>query len=143
VGLFILRLLTLSPFSPVNAQLDDLSPWADTETGFAPDVGLADGWNASYPEFEGTAALPDNNDGATGSDGDGDGGGDIDPDPGLDLNSTLAGRAAKDFYLRVMPLGASITQGVHSSDNNGYRKWLRQQLRFKGWNVNSERSHPM
>ncbi|KAK3315918.1 carbohydrate esterase family 3 protein [Apodospora peruviana] len=48
----------------------------------------------------------------------------------------LGRRAAKDFYLRVMPLGASITQGSASSDGNGYRKWLRAQLRFKGWNVN-------
>jgi hypothetical protein len=47
--------------------------------------------------------------------------------------STLA---AQDFYLRVMPLGASITEGVESSDGNGYRKWLRQQLRFQGWKVN-------
>ncbi|KAI1149546.1 hypothetical protein F4825DRAFT_49431 [Nemania diffusa] len=44
--------------------------------------------------------------------------------------------AAQDFYLRVMPLGASITEGVESSDGNGYRKWLRQQLRFHGWKVN-------
>jgi hypothetical protein len=47
-------------------------------------------------------------------------------------------RAAKDFFLRVMPLGASITEGVGSekSGHNGYRKLLRSQLRWKGWNVN-------
>ncbi|KAI1261901.1 carbohydrate esterase family 3 protein [Xylariaceae sp. FL1019] len=45
-------------------------------------------------------------------------------------------RDAKDFYLRVMPLGASITQGQASSDQNGYRKHLRDQLRYKGWKVN-------
>lgn len=45
-------------------------------------------------------------------------------------------RAAKDFFLRIMPLGASITQGVGSTDGNGYRKLLRSQLRFKGWKVN-------
>jgi hypothetical protein len=50
--------------------------------------------------------------------------------PGLDR------RAAKDFYLRVMPLGASITEGLKSTDKNGYRKWLRAQLRFHGWKVN-------
>ncbi|KAI0529773.1 hypothetical protein GGR58DRAFT_526027 [Xylaria digitata] len=50
-----------------------------------------------------------------------------------DSFSTLA---AQDFYLRVMPLGASITEGVESSDGNGCCKWLRQQLRFKGWKVN-------
>ncbi|KAK8017500.1 hypothetical protein PG993_013826 [Apiospora rasikravindrae] len=48
-----------------------------------------------------------------------------------DLNT----RAAK-FWLRVMPLGASITQGIKSSDGNGYRKHIRDQLRFAGWNVN-------
>ena len=40
------------------------------------------------------------------------------------------------FFLRIMPLGASITQGVFSSDETGYRKSLRQQLRFDGWEVN-------
>jgi len=45
-------------------------------------------------------------------------------------------RSAKDFYLRILPLGASITQGYKSSDKNGYRKLLRQQLRWKGWKVN-------
>jgi hypothetical protein len=49
---------------------------------------------------------------------------------------SLSGRSAQGFYLRVMPLGASITQGVRSSDGNGYRKLLRQQLRWKGWEVN-------
>lgn len=45
-------------------------------------------------------------------------------------------RDAKDFYLRVMPLGASITQGLKSTDGNGYRRWLRAQLRYHGWKVN-------
>lgn len=45
-------------------------------------------------------------------------------------------RAAQNFYLRLMPLGASITEGVGSPDGNGYRKWLRSQLRWKGWKVN-------
>lgn len=49
---------------------------------------------------------------------------------------TNISRRADDFYLRIMPLGASITQGYGSVDNNGYRKWLRQQLRFKGYKVN-------
>ncbi|CAD0113390.1 unnamed protein product [Aureobasidium uvarum] len=35
-----------------------------------------------------------------------------------------------------MPLGASITEGVRSSDGNGYRRAIRDQLRFKGWKVN-------
>lgn len=45
-------------------------------------------------------------------------------------------RRADDFYLRIMPLGASITYGLVSSDGNGYRKALRDQLRYDGWNVN-------
>lgn len=50
--------------------------------------------------------------------------------------SRLTGRADRDFYLRVMPLGASITQGQESTDQNGYRKWLRSQLRWRGWKIN-------
>ncbi|KAM7185430.1 hypothetical protein V8F20_011802 [Naviculisporaceae sp. PSN 640] len=43
---------------------------------------------------------------------------------------------AGNFYLRIMPLGASITYGQMSTDGNGYRKALRDQLRYDGWNVN-------
>jgi hypothetical protein len=43
---------------------------------------------------------------------------------------------AGTFYLRILPLGASITWGQASSDGNGYRKHLRDQIRFDGWNVN-------
>ncbi|KAK3299621.1 PLC-like phosphodiesterase [Chaetomium fimeti] len=52
-------------------------------------------------------------------------------------NST-ASLSARDgtFYLRIPPLGASITWGQGSTDGNGYRKHLRDQLRFDGWNVN-------
>ncbi|KAK8047725.1 hypothetical protein PG996_015789 [Apiospora saccharicola] len=52
-----------------------------------------------------------------------------------DVND-LSTRAAAKFWLRVMPLGASITQGIRSTDGNGYRKHIRDQLRFAGWNVN-------
>ncbi|OBS29554.1 hypothetical protein FPOA_03491 [Fusarium poae] len=38
--------------------------------------------------------------------------------------------------LRIMPLGASIVSGVGSSTGNGFRKPLRDQLRYKGWLVN-------
>ncbi|KAJ0422685.1 SGNH hydrolase-type esterase domain-containing protein [Aspergillus carlsbadensis] len=48
---------------------------------------------------------------------------------------SLAPRNTKPFLLRVMPLGASITVGYRSSDGNGYRKALREQLRFAGWEV--------
>ncbi|KAI9368463.1 SGNH hydrolase-type esterase domain-containing protein [Aspergillus egyptiacus] len=37
--------------------------------------------------------------------------------------------------LRILPLGASITWGMHSSDSNGYREFLRDQLREEGWEV--------
>lgn len=55
---------------------------------------------------------------------------------GGQYDSSLAPRDAEYFTLRVMPLGASITQGYLSSDNNGYRKVLREQLRYNGWPVN-------
>ncbi|KAI0965120.1 hypothetical protein F4678DRAFT_485612 [Xylaria arbuscula] len=44
--------------------------------------------------------------------------------------------ADKDFYLRIMPLGASITAGYGTFPQNGYRKPLRDQLRWRGWPVN-------
>jgi hypothetical protein len=50
--------------------------------------------------------------------------------------SSLVPRDTEYLTLRVMPLGASITQGYLSSDNNGYRKVLREQLRYSGWPVN-------
>ncbi|CAH0045126.1 unnamed protein product [Clonostachys solani] len=42
----------------------------------------------------------------------------------------------KPFLLRIMPLGASITAGVGTNPQNGYRKPLRDQLRWRGWPVN-------
>jgi hypothetical protein len=51
-------------------------------------------------------------------------------------SAILASRDEANFTLRIMPLGASITQGYKSSDNNGYRKVLREQLRHAGWPVN-------
>jgi hypothetical protein len=50
--------------------------------------------------------------------------------------SALETREAKNFHLRIMPLGASIVEGYRSSDKTGFRKLLRQQLRWKGWKVN-------
>ncbi|CAI7654636.1 unnamed protein product [Penicillium viridicatum] len=49
--------------------------------------------------------------------------------------SALQTRDTKPFPLRILPLGASITMGYKSKDGNGYRKWLRQQLRYAGWEV--------
>ncbi|PLB54069.1 SGNH hydrolase [Aspergillus steynii IBT 23096] len=62
----------------------------------------------------------------TGDSGDAGAGADVDG---------LQSRDVKPFILRIMPLGASITVGYKSSDGNGYRKWLRQQLRYSGWQV--------
>lgn len=44
--------------------------------------------------------------------------------------------AAKPFLLRIMPLGASITAGEGTNPPNGYRKPLRDKLRWRGWPVN-------
>ncbi|KAK5674489.1 Glucan endo-1,3-alpha-glucosidase agn1 [Elasticomyces elasticus] len=40
------------------------------------------------------------------------------------------------FTLRIMPLGASITAGVHSKPEDGYRKHVRDWLRQAGFPVN-------
>ncbi|KAG9249745.1 uncharacterized protein F5Z01DRAFT_631089, partial [Emericellopsis atlantica] len=56
-----------------------------------------------------------------------------------DLGNHLSRRADPgDFYLRIMPLGASITAGDFSPSNekNGYRKFTRDKLRSDGWDVN-------
>ncbi|KAJ5675743.1 CAZyme family CE3 [Penicillium macrosclerotiorum] len=47
----------------------------------------------------------------------------------------LQPRDNSTFLLRILPLGASITLGWKSTDHNGYRKWIRQQLRYAGWQV--------
>lgn len=100
---------------------DGPSPYTDE---VAPDVTLANNWNYSFPDFESIEssypALISGSDGGNASED----------------TSRLAPRAAKDFYLRVLPLGASIVQGISSSDGNGFRKLLRQQLRWLGWKVN-------
>ncbi|KAB5542692.1 hypothetical protein GE09DRAFT_1136165 [Coniochaeta sp. 2T2.1] len=62
------------------------------------------------------------------------GGPDIGGESGNDTNTFS--KRAEDFYLRILPLGASITQGFASTDGNGYRKHLRNFLRFQGWKVN-------
>jgi hypothetical protein len=51
-------------------------------------------------------------------------------------SSKLQPRGDKPFALRVLPLGASITTGYRSEDENGYRIYLRKQLRYAGWEVN-------
>lgn len=82
---------------------------------------IGDAWNSTYPPYEGET-VPAYQDFDNGNETESD----------MDMTR----RSAQDFFLRVMPLGASITQGLQSTDGNGYRKWLRSQLRFKGWKVN-------
>jgi hypothetical protein len=53
-----------------------------------------------------------------------------------DLNLRKRQSNPKPFYLRILPLGASIVEGYESSDGTGFRKLLRNQLRWKGWPVN-------
>ncbi|KAK5628703.1 hypothetical protein RRF57_004418 [Xylaria bambusicola] len=43
---------------------------------------------------------------------------------------------AKGIWLRIMPLGASITYGLTSHDGNGYREFLRDQIVEYGNPVN-------
>ncbi|KAH6692576.1 hypothetical protein F5X68DRAFT_129659, partial [Plectosphaerella plurivora] len=59
------------------------------------------------------------------------------------LSPDLVRRAdPRDFYLRLMPVGASIVRGLPpapedtAKENNGFRKALRDKLRFDGWKVN-------
>ncbi|ETS78505.1 hypothetical protein PFICI_10567 [Pestalotiopsis fici W106-1] len=55
----------------------------------------------------------------------------------IDLHPDLLRRqAVGSVPLRILPLGASIVYGYASSDNNGFRKKLRDQLRYRGWEVN-------
>ncbi|KAH7327193.1 SGNH hydrolase-type esterase domain-containing protein, partial [Rhexocercosporidium sp. MPI-PUGE-AT-0058] len=48
----------------------------------------------------------------------------------------LQSRAKKPFDLRIAALGTSIINGYLSTDGNGFRKYLRDELRLEGWKVN-------
>ncbi|KAK8855247.1 carbohydrate esterase family 3 protein [Apiospora arundinis] len=96
----------------VAATLDGPSPWTGEE--FGPDVVTPSTLSVSDSTQEVNATSLYVND---------------------ERENDLSTRADK-FWLRVMPLGASITQGIQSTDGNGYRKHIRDQLRFAGWNVN-------
>ncbi|KAK7414551.1 hypothetical protein QQX98_006578 [Neonectria punicea] len=50
--------------------------------------------------------------------------------------SHLERRQDAKVPLRILALGASITWGVGSSNGNGFRKPLRDALRYDGWEVN-------
>lgn len=56
----------------------------------------------------------------------------VDSDPGIPLNSSAGFNKRTDvapgIELRIMPLGASITYGIDSSDGNGYRLPLAENL---------------
>lgn len=132
---FVTATVILSASGVTAQDSDGPSPY---DNGHADDVTAVDmPWNGEFPSFEGTEGEKPHLDDAP----------DVSTNSSLDLSRRslldafhrapdVSRRAAKDFYLRVMPLGASITQGVQSSDGNGYRKWLRSQLRWKGWSVN-------
>ncbi|EPE24178.1 Integrin alpha N-terminal [Glarea lozoyensis ATCC 20868] len=108
---------SINSIVPIAAQGLD---YPTTNTGPS-DATVDKAWNGYYPPYEGFTVTPQHQeiyDNVT--------------DPAPDLRR----REAKDFYLRVMPLGASIVEGIASSDSNGFRKHLRQQLRWKGWKVN-------
>lgn len=49
---------------------------------------------------------------------------------------------ANGLFLRIMPLGASITHGVGSSTGNGYRAFLRDRLNGNGNDVTYVGSNP-
>ena len=56
-------------------------------------------------------------------------------------DNVLASRESeKPSWLRIMPLGASITAGdpapPDDDSKNGYRGFLREKLRSEGWEVN-------
>jgi hypothetical protein len=50
-------------------------------------------------------------------------------------NNTFISQRDGKVPLRILPLGASITWGLLSASGNGYRKPLRDALRFDGWEV--------
>ncbi|OHE94914.1 GDSL-like Lipase/Acylhydrolase [Colletotrichum orchidophilum] len=58
--------------------------------------------------------------------------------PRADFNILVGGNVS----LRIMPLGASITYGLTSSDGNGYRKVLRDLLVADGNPVDMVGNHP-
>jgi hypothetical protein len=55
---------------------------------------------------------------------------------GEDELPSLRSRQTSKVPLRILPLGASIVFGIGSSNGNGFRKPLRDALRYEGWSVN-------
>lgn len=124
----VITVILLHPYPLIASHADGISPYGN---GYAPDVIHENRGHELHASRSSSDLDPNEFDNLTVT---------------VEQSSGLDRRAAKDFYLRVMPLGASITQGYKSSDGNGYRKWLRAQLRFRGWKVNmvgSERDGTM
>jgi hypothetical protein len=111
----------------VAVSQDAPSPYG---SGFAPDViaNIAQVNSLFIPETEG-ALITDPIVAINGTEAEG---GDRFWGWAVDRRDVAVG----EFYLRIMPLGASITQGIASTDGNGYRKHIRDQLRYVGWLVN-------
>lgn len=107
----------------ISASLDEAPGTHDNYEG---DCNLAEeSWLGLYPPFEGTGqGYQIGNESAAPLSGPAD----------LDLRRRQS--SPKDFYLRILPLGASIVEGYESFDGTGFRKLLRNQLRWKGWLVN-------
>ncbi|KAI1646275.1 carbohydrate esterase family 3 protein [Daldinia loculata] len=59
-----------------------------------------------------------------------------------DALATRAKGFGNGVPLRIMPLGASITFGFGSSDNNGYRKDIRDKIEANGNKVNMVGNNP-
>jgi hypothetical protein len=130
--LFVALSSSFAPVQAANVPTLDSNPAANFSGG-AGDTNVDTAWDDYYPPYEGntTGAIhTDDNYSPTDPD--------LDPDSTSNqtVTAALGRRAAKDFYLRLMPLGASIVEGSRSTDGNGFRRWLREQLRWKGWKVN-------
>ncbi|KAI0108214.1 carbohydrate esterase family 3 protein [Daldinia grandis] len=64
------------------------------------------------------------------------------PESQIDALAARAKGFGNGIPLRIMPLGASITFGFGSSDNNGYRKEIRDRLEGNGNQVNMVGNNP-
>ncbi|KAK0714151.1 hypothetical protein B0T26DRAFT_678393 [Lasiosphaeria miniovina] len=106
----------------VDAQAPDCaSSWG---TGFALDVASVDiPPTTTNPPYE-VSTAPDLADSDSGNS----------TEPVADL--VRRADKKRDFFLQVMPLGASITRGLRLADGTGYREWIRWQLRSTRWKAN-------
>lgn len=134
VGFLLVALSgSLAPIRSADVPTFDSNPSTNVSKGYD-DVATVDtAWDDYYAPYEGrTSGQVHSDDNYNSTDSD------LTPDVGVEQGLTpgLGRRAAQDFYLRLMPLGASIVEGARSTDGNGFRRWIREQLRWKGWKVN-------